>query len=191
MTNLDHAIAGFVSGIRPLAIPRLEDLPYVSSPPIQFVYQSTAALALGLYVWNDPPQVLTPNRPILTNAIYFFRNVTLAADISPIDFSAAIVTTPQFYMFRQGDARAVLFREPLQMPMFLDQFDYRLCWLSQQQNDQLFAAFRGSLVQTPNLIGKTSITLKAIITAQEIADKNYVESFKSAYPHVNTEGVQS
>jgi hypothetical protein len=88
-------------------------------------------------------------------------------------------------MFRQGDARAVLFREPLQMPVFIDQFDYRLCWISQQENDQLFAAFRGSLVQTANLIGKTSITLKAIITAQEIADKNYVETFKSNYPKVN------
>jgi hypothetical protein len=140
------------------------------------------SVALGLYVWNDLPTALTPNRPILPNTVYYFRNVTLSATISPLDFSAAIVNTPQFYMFRASDSKAVLFREPLQMPCFLDQFDYRLCWETQQANDQLFAAFRGTLTQIPTLVGKASITLKAVITAQEIPDKQFVAAFNKPYP---------
>jgi len=184
---MDSDVRTLVDEIHTTAIPRLEDLPYSSSPPIQFVYTSTINLALGIYVWNDAPSSLTPNRPVLVNTVYYFRNVTLAADISPLDFSAAIVTTPAYYMFRQSDAQAVMFREPLLMPCFIDQFDYRLCWTTQQKNDQLFAAFRGTLTQTAALIGKVSITLKAIITAQEISDKNFVAAFKKHYP----QGVQS
>lgn len=186
--QLEQHVSRFLSGVRTLAVPRLEDLPYHSSPPIQFVYESTASLSIGLYTWADAPSVLTPNRPVLTNAVYYFRNISLTADIADIDFTAAISTVPEFFMFRQGDARAVMFREPLQMNKFFDQFDYRLCWLSQQEDDQLFAAFRGVLVQTANLIGKTSITLKAVITAQEIGDQNYVDLFKKHYPKaVNNE----
>jgi hypothetical protein len=174
----------FIAGIRVLAIPRLEDLPYSTSPPIQFVYESTATLNLGVYTWNDVPSALTPVRPVLHNALYFFRNLTLAADITELDFQAATLSASpiQYFMFRQADARAVLFREPIIMNKFYEQFDYRLTWTEQQTNDQLLAAFRGVLVQTPALVGKVDITLKAIITAQEIVDKNYIELFKRRYP---------
>lgn len=183
MTELQR----FLSGVRTLAIPRIEDLPYISSPPIQFVYESTANLSIGSYIWDDAPSVLTPNRPILTNAVYYFRTVTLSADIEGQDFTAAIVTTPEFFMFRRADARAVLFREPVQMNMFFDQLDYRLTWVSQQEDDQLFGAFRGTLVQTAALIGKITITLKAVITAQEIGDAHFVEAFRANYPKIPLE----
>jgi hypothetical protein len=163
-------------------IPRLEDLPYAFSPPVQFVYESTAPLVLGVYTWADPQSVLTPNRPIMANTVYYFRNVSLAADVAELDFTAAIVTTPTFYMYRRADARAVLFREPLQMGKFFDQFDYRLCWVGYQDGDQLFAGFQGTLVQTAALVGKVSITLKAVVTAQEIGDSNFVDAFQRHYP---------
>lgn len=174
----------FISGIRVLAVPRLEDLPYHTSPPIQFVYESTTTLAAASYTWADNPNPLTPVRPVLQNALYFFRNITLAADITDFDFSAATLTASpiQFFMFRQADAQAVLFREPIIMNKFYEQFDYRLVWTEQQTNDQLLAAFRGTIAQTPALVGKATITLKAIITAQEIVDKNYIELFKRRYP---------
>lgn len=186
--RLEDVLVRFLGGVRTLAIPRLEDLPYMHSPPIQFVYESTASLALGTYIWDDSPSTLAPNRPVLTNAVYYFRNISLSADITELDYTAAITTTPQFYMFRQADAKAALFREPLQMNMFFNQFDYRLCWISQQEEDQLFAAFRGTLVQTANLVGKESITLKAVITAQEIGDSNYVDAFRKHYPKVDDNG---
>lgn len=182
MKRFFDAVGNLIGGIKTLNIPRLEDLPYATSPPVQYVYESTASLNLGVYVWNDDPSVLSPNRPVLSKAVYFFRNISLTADIEELDFSAALVTTPGFFIFKKADAKAVLFREPVQMNKFYDQFDYRLTWWSEQDNDQLFGAFRGTLTQTPALIGKTSVTLKAVITAQEIADDNYVQLFKTAYP---------
>jgi hypothetical protein len=171
-----------IGGIRTLAVPRLEDLPYWTSPPIQFVYESEATLALGLYTWDDAASVLTPDRPILPNALYFFRNISLAADIAELDYHGAIVTTPQFFTFLESDARAVLFREAITMNKYYENFDYRLTWSSGSGQEQLYAAFRGVLLQTPPLIGKTSITLKAIISAQGIVDDHYINLFKKEYP---------
>lgn len=164
------------------AIARLEDLPYWSSPPIQFVYESQANLALGNYVWADTPGVFTPNRPIRENVLYFFRNISLSADIAEVDFTSNIVTTPQFYTFRESDTQAVLFREPIQMVKFFEDFAYRFAWETHRVDDILYGAFTGSLVQGPGLIGKASITLKAIISAQEIVDDNFINLFKAHYP---------
>jgi hypothetical protein len=156
-----------------LVIPRIEDLPYWDSPPIQFVYESTAPLIAGSYYWNDPAMPLNPIRPLVDNAVYYFRNITLAADISELDFEANISTAPNFYTFLSADARTVLFREPINMNMFYQQFDYRLVWSRAKGANQLLAAFTGALLQGPSLIGKTSITLKAVISAQEIVNESF------------------
>lgn len=176
-------VLDLIAGIRALNVPRAEDLPYWSSPPIQFVYESTATLALGTYTWTDTPSALTPDRPILNNALYFFRSISLVADVSELDFQLSISTTPQFQTYLVGDSRAPHFREPILMNKYYDQFAYRLWWMSAQgEDDQLLGTFRGVITQTANLIGKTSITLKAIISAQEVVDEHYVNLFKECYP---------
>lgn len=170
-----------------LNVARAEDLPYWTSAPIQFTFESTASLSLGSYVWNDLPSVLTPDRPLLQTGLYYFRSLTLSADISELDFTANITVTPQFYAFLRSDSRAVKFREPVNMVKFFDQFDYRLFWDTPQVHDQLLCAFRGAMIQGPALIGKASITLTAVISAQEIIDKAFKEQFKAGYPKFDGE----
>jgi hypothetical protein len=171
-----------IRGIKVLGVPRIEDLPYATSPPIQFVYESTAHLVLGNYLWADPPSPLLALRPVRPNTLYFIRNVTLSADVEELDFTTNIVTAPQFYGYMQSDSRAVLFREPLIMVKFMQQFDFRYAFRTQQENDQLFAGFTGQLVQGAGLIGKVAITLKAIIAAQEIVDDGFNRLFFEKYP---------
>jgi hypothetical protein len=171
-----------IGGIKTLAIPRIEDLPYATSPPLQFIYESTADLLLGNYVWADPPSPLASLRPIRTNVIYYFRNITLAADIEEFDFTSNLVTSPSFYSFLNSDSRAVMFREPVTMNKFYQQFDFRYTWRTQQEEDQLLGGFTGQLVQGAGLVGKASITLKAIISAQEIVDDAFNKAFFQKYP---------
>jgi hypothetical protein len=45
----------------------------------------------------------------------------------------------------------------------------------------LFCSFNGSLLQGAGLVGKASITLKAIISAQEVVDDTFISMFKSSY----------
>lgn len=169
-----------------LQIARIEDLPYYSSPPMQLVYQSTATLDAGVYVWDDAPGVLATQRNLVDNALYYFRKITITADVESLDFETSVTTIPEFYTFRQSDGgvqRPIpLFREPILMPVFLEDFDYRLVWETNQGNDQILGAFRGQLVQSPGLVGKNTITLTAQISVQEIVDKNYINLFKAAYP---------
>jgi hypothetical protein len=59
------------------------------------------------------------------------------------------------------------------MNKYYQQFDYRLVWSRAKGANQLLGAFTGSILQGPALIGKTSITLKAIISAQEIVNEQF------------------
>lgn len=173
----------FIGGINMLAVPRIEDLPYATSPPIQFVFESTATLAFGQYVFNGAQLASPVVRPLSSNIVYYFRNVTLTADIDENDFMGAIATSPVFQVYKQSEGNTQLFREPLRMNTFFRQFDYRLAWQTQIQGDILTGSFAGVLTQIPALLGKASITLKAIIAAQEIIDERFNRRFKEkSYP---------
>jgi hypothetical protein len=167
-------------------VPRLEDLPYISSPPIQFTYTSPAVFAAGKYTWNDPASPLNPNRPILANCLYYFRSITFVADIAEQDFIANSVpgSVPKFQMFLRSTGKQILFREPVTMAKYLQNFDYRLVWLTQNDDDVLTASFSGILNQSIGTIGKTPINLSAVISAQEIVDTGYIRMFKEKYPDI-------
>jgi len=162
-------------------IPRLEDLPYSSSPPIEFVYRSSAAFLAGFYTWADVPSALTPNRPLMENVLYYFRSITFTADIEELDYTSCIVTMPAFQMYLKGTQKSILFREPIYMAKFFQNFDYRFVWLTQRAGEQLFASWTGVLNQNANLVGKTPISLTAVISAQEIVDDKFIRKFKKAY----------
>jgi len=162
-------------------IPRIEDLPYNTAPPIEFVYRSSAAFVAGFYTWADAPSALTPNRPLMENVLYYFRSITFTADIEELDFTACIVTLPEFQMYLKSNANAILFREPVRMVKFLQNFDYRFAWFTSRKDDRLLAGFRGVLNQNANLVGKTPITLTAVISAQEVVDEHFIRKFKLAY----------
>jgi hypothetical protein len=163
-------------------VPRIEDLPYISSPPIEFVYRSSAVFNAGLYTWSDAPSELTPTRPLMENVLYFFRSITMSADIEELDFTSCIVTVPKFQMYLKSTNKSILFREPIYMVKYFQNFDYRFAWVTQRKDDRLFASWNGIIVQNANLVGKASITLTAIISAQEIVDEKFVHLFQKGYP---------
>lgn len=178
-------LSRFIGGIKMLAVPRLEDLPYSTSPPIQFVWEVTANLALGIYTFNGIP-VASPAgfvRPLRSNVLYYFRNLTLIANVDEEDFLDSLTVTPAFQVYKQSENGIQLFREPIRMNAYFRQFDYRLVWLTNNDGDTLNASFAGTILQTPGLIGKASITLKAIIAAQEILDDRFIKMFRDkSYP---------
>jgi hypothetical protein len=166
-------------------IPSETDIPYVTSPPIQFVFEQSTSLSAGIYTWTPTPADFVPVRPILNNALYFFRTITLSADTTDFDFTTNIVITPQFHVFTFANAGAVLYREAVQMTSFYNQFYFPLWWMSKEQEDRLQGAFSGTLTQGPGLIGKNTITLKGVISATEVTDFDYIQNFLSGYPAID------
>ena len=190
--TIGDVLMRFIGGIKMLAVPRIEDLPYWSSPPIQFVYEQTADLFLGKYTFAiaagggvpaNTPQPLAISRPLIENTIYYMRNITLSADIGRDDFLGAIVTTPNFQLYKQSENNIQLYRESIRMSDYFQQFDFRLAWQTQKNSDVLLGTIVGQLTQTVALIGKSSITIKAIISAQEIVDQKFTRLFRDkSYP---------
>lgn len=178
----------YMEGFSPVHIARAEDLPYFDSPPIQYTYQSTAALQFGLYEWEDDPSPFNPDRPVMENALYFFRSFSFMADVDEGDYTSAVINIPEFRLFLRGDANAPLLREPLLMTRFFSQFDYRFWFRRGKVNEVLNAGFSGLLQQTPALVGKTNITLTAVISAQEVTDENFINLFTQHYPALKTGG---
>lgn len=165
--------------------PSLNDIPYWTSRPVQFVYQSTAVLAAGQYTWSDSPSSLLVTRPIRQNYLYIFRAITLSADISEQDFTENVVTAPQFMVYLQQSANAAIFREPVRMVKYFEDFPFPLAWTSQTDPDSLLASFTGQVEQGAALIGKSDITLTGIISATEVVDQNFISEFKKNYPVLN------
>jgi len=163
-------------------VPRMEDLPYISSPPVEFTYSQAAPFAAGKYTWFSGPTAILPNRPIMAGTLYYIRNITLSADIEEVDFTSNISTVPTFQMYLKSRAKSILFREPIYMVKFMQNFDYRFTWLTRQNGDQLFASFNGVLNQSANLVGKSPINLVAVVSAQEIVDEGYIKMFSDRFP---------
>lgn len=168
-------------------VPRLEDLPYNSSPAIQFFYKKTVTLAAGVYTWSvTTPEVLSVLRPLIANSVYYFRSITVVADIDEGDYLSSLVTVPVFQMYLKSTGKQILFREPLVLGKYFQNFDYRLTWFTQREDDELYCSINGVLTQTANLIGKTSITISVILSAQEIVDSAYIARFtQKSYPQVS------
>lgn len=170
-------------------VPRLEDLPYTSSPPIQFVYRQTANLNAGSYTFaTSGPQPLSTLRPLIANAVYYFRSVTIAADIDEGDYLSSILTLPVFQMYPLSTGKQILFREPLSIAKYFQNFDYRLAWQTQREDDQFFCSIDGQLDQIASLIGKASITLSVILSVQEIVDTSFIKQFtQKSYPQTGSD----
>ena len=174
--------------IPPILIPRLEDMPYYQSPPIQFVFSQTAPLEFGQYVFPIAKALFTPDRPILDNALYYFRTITCTADITELDYESAVdASTPfQFHCFEQSLSGSPRFREPILIAKFLENFDYRLLFLPRQEPNALLGSFQGTIIQTASLLGKEDITFKMVISAQEITDDGFVGMVtKNAFPGID------
>jgi hypothetical protein len=164
-------------------VPRIEDLPYSSSLPIEFVYRSTKSLSAGAYTWAEGASALTPDRAIMENNLYYFRSITLSADIEELDFTANISTIPKFQMYLKSNSGVALFREPIYMTKYLQNFDYRFVWGTQVASDTLLASFNGIISQGSSLIGKLTLSLTAIVSATEIIDNNFIAAVKAGYPN--------
>jgi hypothetical protein len=181
-------------------IPRITDIPFSSTNPIQFVYQSTATAAGGLYQWTDNPSALAVLRPLIVNSLYLIEEIYFAANVSEENFCAGIlplqtasalaklltknnaIVMPQFQMYLQGAQNAPLFREAIAMPCFLRNFPYPKSWVTGVINDQLLASWNGTIAQAGALLGVATLTLTATVSALEIQDQAFIELFNKNYP---------
>lgn len=93
-----------------------------------------------------------------------------------------VVNAPAFKLYLQQQADAALFREPVRMVKFFEDFPFPATFISQADPDKILAGFSGRLDQGSSLVGKLDLRLTAIISATEISDQNFIREFTKNYP---------
>lgn len=172
--------------------------------PIQFVFRNNAPIVALQYTWLPADKRRPyPIVDIQRDFLYYFYAFTFSADISVLDYQGAIdivaiaaapdgYTIPKFSLYLEGASTAPILRQPLGLPSFYSDVDYRkymkprtasstgsfnntIKQLTGEQVNNLKGSFEGVLNQTPNLIGKQSINLIMTFFAQEITSDEQKE----------------
>jgi hypothetical protein len=183
-----QAIGKLADNIRVLNVPRIEDLPYFTSAPIQFNYTETANIAGGTYPFAGTQQPMTTVRPLINGALYYIKNISLSANVDEGAYmSGAAINAgfaPKFQIYLQSDAGSQFLREPILVNRYFYQFEFKKFFLNQQSNAML-ASITGAVIQVPALVGLAALSIVATINAVEIMDTNFIQLFTGQpYPQV-------
>lgn len=156
-------------------------LPLTTSPPVLFQYQQTAELVGGQYEFVLSRNPFTPDRDLKASATYYFRTLTVSADVAEEHYASAILEIPKLSIYLKSGAGGPLFRDAVRIGKYLNNLPYEYAEDPAVDPNRLQGAISGRLNQIPSLIGKTSITLTVILAAQEIMDDGFNRSLKAGF----------
>lgn len=168
-------------------------LPLLTSPPILFQYRQTADLLAGSYEFVPGKYAFTPDRELNVSAMYWFRTLTVSADVGESDYAGAIASIPTLSLFLQQSAQGPFLREAVQIGKYFTNLPYEKCFTIHSSSTPAAVAnapeaikgftgsISGTITQTAALLGKESITLTVLIAAQEIMDDGFNRSLRKGF----------
>jgi len=171
-------------------ITRIEDLPYYFSPPLQFVFTQSATLTAGTYPFTAARAVITNEKDIQDNTIFFIKALSFSADIPVTDYQQALklaagtVDIPRFSAFLEGDGNSPLFKDPIDLHDYFNDQEFKQVVHPKQFPNRFTGFFRGTLQQTAALAGITEVNLTVQMWVQEITDDNFIAGVRKKYPRI-------
>jgi len=163
----------------------VDKVPFKDSVPLQVIGQVTAPLVSGKYVFDGRPKSMTPNESFTDNSLYIMTKVSIACDISSLDYQGAISRVPEINFYSTGEARTPLVRKPIQAPVYYDGYEYTYAFEMKKDPSSLLFSVKGTIDQTPALVGKTDLTFSVISQIYEIVDDGFIENFKRKWSMQN------
>lgn len=172
-----------------IPVTRLLDIPFWTSPPLQFTFSQTAEIEAGQYNFEGAGQEMVGNKNINDNTLILINTMSFSASIPREVYQEALALTtlpntfiPNFNMFLESGRNAPVLRDPVELnDYFVSQVFTQLIDPKVTPN-RLSAFFRGTLQQTAALAGISEITLNIQIFCQEITDDNFIQAVKKGYP---------
>lgn len=154
-------------------------LHYPQSAPFIVSGSVTAPLVAGEFVFDPRNQVsiLQGSPNLSASNIYLFDAVSVAVDVSEIDYKGAILTTPQISIYDTSKGRNPVLNNPIPIPMYYDQEDFKFFWNPAGEPVNLLLGVRGKLLQTASLVGKTELTMTIKYRVYDMGS----EQFRKAY----------
>lgn len=177
-----------------LNVPRIGDIPYWSSPPMQFSFTEQVELSAGTYpmLAGRTPMINVKN--LNESTLIYFYDMTFSVDIPQLDYQQALqlaaggTDIPNFNMFFQDNRNAPALQDPILLQNYFNAQEYRLLLEPKQTPNTLNAFFRGTLQQTAALAGVQFVNLTFTFFAQQIIDDSFIQQFKQGYPRSKANG---
>ena len=169
-------------------IARMEDLPYQYCPVQEYILTQSAPLVAGQYAFTAGRAEMTGSKNLNRGTILYIKSFSFDADISAANFQEAIkltgnvVNIPNFNMFFKSEQNTPTLRDPLRLPKFFDEQEYRKVIFLDKTPNKVNGFFRGTLQQHAGIAGVTAINLTITMFAQEINDQNFALALKKGYP---------
>ena len=178
-------------------VARLEDLPYYTSPPIQFTYTQSANLTLGTYPFGLAAKTVMGNNVQLTdNSLIYIRNISFYADVPKVDYQQALqllagtVDIPKLSIYMGGNTGVPILRTPIELGDYFREQDYRLLIMPKYTPNELLAAIQGTVQQTGALAGVATLNLTVEVYCQEIVDDSFIDAIVRKYPAIANGGMK-
>ncbi len=157
-------------------------IPHYSSRAIQLVAVAPSLpLAGGQFVWDGSWGEMTPPRTLRYGQLYIVRAFAFSADVAETDWQGNFAVAPQIQFGLSNNGFAPLFRDPLVLLKYAESAEFTEGWIVTGNPSELRYRMTGSINAAPSLAGKT--TLRAIVSLQayEIADDNFIRTWKEKW----------
>jgi len=171
---------------------RIEDLPYYTSPPIQFTFTQQAVLNAATYPFTLAAKAAMNNNTQLTdNSLIYIRDISFHADIAILDYQEALkllagtVDIPELSIYMGGNSGVPILRNPIVLADYFREQSYRLLIMPKYTPNNLLAAVEGTLQQHAGLAGVNQINITIELYCQEIVDDNFIHAITRKYPALN------
>lgn len=159
-------------------------IPYSQSRPLVIAGRLTAPLAGGAYTWNGDLFASVPVVSLRAEYLYILASLSVAADLDPADYSAAIDTTyspspiPSVRIL-QRLGQSVL-PDAVPVPAFFADLGIVYPFAPKEGGNPVQFSALGRLTQTPALVGKPSVSLSVSGILYEVADPVWIQRFMSS-----------
>lgn len=161
-------------------------LPYSQSRPLILAGRLTAPIVAGAYTWDGSAFDASPRADLKAAYLYIVTSISFAADLDAANYADAIDSTytrspiPSFRMMQGGGASVL--PDAVPVPFYFS--DLGVCQAFQPATDQNRVQFsaQGRLIQTPQLVGKASVSLSVSCIVYEVSDLNWIRKFLAKTP---------
>lgn len=161
-------------------------LPYSQSRPLILAGRLTAPLVAGAYTWDGLAFDASPRVDLKAAYLYILTSISFAADLDQSNYSDAIDPTyttapiPSFRMTQGGGAS--ILADAVPAPFYFSDLGVCSHFMPAVDRNRIQFSAQGRLVQTPELVGKASISLSVSCIVYEVADLNWIRKFLAKTP---------
>lgn len=160
--------------------PAVFEAPFASSP-IQWVRSSiNSPLIAGQYLFNPVKIPFTPDFRISPNKLYFLHIFDFSLDISEIDFQSGVSSPLRLNIYYEKPVATPFFRGDILVSKYYSNYGI-LQYMRATQETQILISLSGTILQTPTIMNKTSLTANITFTVYEISDYVAIQQYLQSW----------